>query len=137
MTDIFDDKQPSIVILNSGEKLITVLQEAYQTEGEEKKGVCLVLNHPYELSLTSVTGSVEEQDIQVKFSRWVPYSIDTQFRIPYSSVISFGVPDPGLSEAYILKVRQAQSVYDNQQKSLNQQMQEEEIQKVLETQVVE
>ena len=30
--------QPSVVVLKTGEKLITILQEAYEGEGEERKG---------------------------------------------------------------------------------------------------
>ncbi|MFZ9728690.1 MAG: hypothetical protein ACO3CD_06715, partial [Candidatus Nanopelagicaceae bacterium] len=45
---------PSVVVLKTGEKLITILQEAFEGEGEEKKGICLVMNYPYELSMISV-----------------------------------------------------------------------------------
>lgn len=132
MTDILDKKEPSIVILNTGEKLITVLQEAYELDGDEKKGVCLVLNHPYVLELVSISGEETEQDLQVKFSRWCPYAIDTQFKVPYSSVVSIGTPDQGLSQAYLIKVEQAEALFNSINKSINQQLQEQEVQKVLE-----
>lgn len=103
---------PSIVVLKTGEKLITILQEAFEGEGEEQKGICLVMNYPYELTLINV-GNTEnpEQDLQVKFSRWCPYSVDTQFRIPYDSVLAIGQPDAGLAQAYQLKIDQAKAIY--------------------------
>ena len=95
----------SIVILKTGEQIICELKEAFEGEGEERKGICLVMVHPYILELVKVDNPEDPmQDLQVKFSRWCPYSIDTQFRIPYDVVTGIGVPDSGLEEAYIRKV---------------------------------
>jgi len=95
----------SIVILKTGEQIICELKEAFEGEGEERKGICLVMVHPYILELVKVDNPADPmQDLQVKFSRWCPYSIDTQFRIPYDVVTAIGVPDSGLEEAYIRKV---------------------------------
>ena len=96
---------PSVVVLKTGEKLITILQEAFEGEGEEKKGICLVMNYPYELSLISVPNEEDpEKDLQVKFSKWCPYSIENSFRIPYDGILTIGTPDPGLAQAYQAKV---------------------------------
>lgn len=96
---------PSIVVLKTGEKLITILQEAFEGEGEEKKGICLVMNYPYELSLFSVPNEEDpEKDLQVKFSKWCPYATDASFRIPYDGILTIGDPDPGLAKAYQAKV---------------------------------
>ncbi len=46
-----------------------------------------------------------EQDLQVKFSKWCPYSTDTQFRIPYDGILAVGQPDTGLSLAYQAKIQ--------------------------------
>jgi len=95
----------SIVILKTGEQIICELKEAFEGEGEERKGICLVMVHPYILELVKVDNPEDPmQDLQVKFSRWCPYSIDTQFRIPYDVVTGIGAPDSGLEEAYIRKV---------------------------------
>ena len=96
---------PSIVVLKTGEKLITVLQEAFDGEGENQKGICLVMNHPYELSLVE-NKKKQDQDLQVKFGRWCPYATDVQFRIPYDGVLAIGSPDAGLAEAYKTKIEQ-------------------------------
>lgn len=105
---------PSIVILKTGEKLITILQEAFEGEGDNRKGICLVMSHPYELYLISVNNQENpEQDLQVKFSKWCPYSIDTQYRIPYDGVLAIGQPDPGLAQAYLAKIEQFEQVNEN------------------------
>ena len=99
--------QPSIGVLKTGDKLITIPQEVFEGEGEERKGICLVMNFPYELELTSVPNPDDPaRDLQVKFSKWCPYSIDNQYRIPYDGVLTIGVPDPGLAQAYRAKVDQ-------------------------------
>jgi hypothetical protein len=126
---------PSIVILKTGEKLITVLQEVFEGQGEEKKGVCLVMNHPYELTLINVTNSENsEQDLQVKYSKWCPYSTDVQFRIPYDGVLAIGQPDPGLASAYEMKVKQAEELLAIQNE--NAQLQQEEIGKIINPEVM-
>lgn len=96
---------PSIVVLKTGEKLITILQEVFEGEGDERKGVCLLMNYPYELSLIEVPNEDDpEKDLQVKYSKWCPYSLESSYRIPYDCVLTIGTPDPGLTKAYMTKV---------------------------------
>lgn len=122
---------PSIVVLKTGEKLITVLQEAFEGEGDNQKGICLVMTHPYELYLVNVNNQENpEQDLQVKFSKWCPYSIDTQYRIPYDGVLAIGQPDPGLAQAYLAKIEQFEQVTENAKQ------QQEDIQKAINPEVV-
>lgn len=97
---------PSIVALKTGDKLITVLREAFEGEGEDQKGICLVMNYPYELTIDDS----KDNDLQVKFSRWCPYSVNTEYRIPYDSVLAIGQPDPGLAQAYQQKVEEVVKV---------------------------
>ena len=100
--------EPSIVVLKTGEKLITILQEAFEGEGEDKKGICLIMNYPYELSLIQTPNEENpEMDLQVKYSKWCPYSMETSFRIPYDGILTIGTPDPGLSQAYRAKIEYA------------------------------
>jgi hypothetical protein len=122
---------PSVVILKTGEKIITVLQEAFEGEGDNQKGICLVMNHPYELSLMNINNQENpEQDLQVKFSKWCPYAVDTQYRIPYDGVLAIGQPDPGLAQAYQAKVDQVEEI------SANMQQQQEDIAKAINPEVV-
>tara|TARA_Y100000385_G_scaffold205034_1_gene212372 strand:- start:69 stop:530 length:462 start_codon:yes stop_codon:yes gene_type:complete len=96
---------PSIVVLKTGEKLITILQEVFEGEGDDRKGVCLLMNYPYELSLITVPNEEDpEKDLQVKYSKWCPYSLESSFRIPYDGILTIGSPDPGLTSAYMAKV---------------------------------
>jgi len=111
---------PSIVVLRTGEKVITILQEVFEGEGEERKGICLVMNYPYELSLMAVDGQENaEQDLQVKYTKWCPYSIDSQYRIPYDGILTIGVPDAGLASAYLQKV-ESQKARENENFRLQQ-----------------
>ncbi len=129
---------PSIVVLKTGEKIITVLQEVFEGDGEDRKGICLVMNHPYELTLVNIN-NVEnpEQDLQVKYSKWCPYSTDTQFRIPYDGVLAIGQPDPGLALAYEAKVQQAQElIAARNEQTENARLQQQEIDKVINPEVV-
>ena len=128
------NKTQTIVILKTGEKLITLLQEAFEEDGENKKGICLVFTHPYTLSLVEVNNTDNpEQDLQVKFSKWCPYSIDFQYKIPYDGVLAIGQPDPGLSIAYQSKIEQAEKIIAQNE---NAQLQQEEIEKVINPEVM-
>lgn len=122
---------PSIVVLKTGEKIITLLQEVFEGEGEARKGICLLMGYPYALELIKVSNTDEpEQDLQVKYSKWCPYSVDSQYRIPYDGILTIGVPDPGLASAYLAKV-EAQQALEN----TNAKLQQEEIEKVLQQQL--
>jgi len=95
----------SVIVLKSGTQLICDLKELYDGEGENKKGICLLLIHPYELSLVSSPEVADsQQELQVKFSKWCPYSTDFQFKVPYDSVMAIGTPDSGLEQVYRAKV---------------------------------
>jgi len=95
---------PSIVILKTGEQIICDLKEFFDSDKEDKKGLGLLFVHPYSLQLIPT-----EDDVQVKFSKWCPYSSDTQFKVPYDSVIAFGECDTGLREAFVEKVQQVEA----------------------------
>ena len=41
----------SIITLKTGERIITELKEVYDQEGEDKKGLCLLMEEPYVLHL--------------------------------------------------------------------------------------
>ena len=92
-----------IIVFKNGERVITELQEVFEGEGEDRKGICLMMNNPYILELIEVNDG-ELRDLQVKFSKWCPYSVDFQFRVPYDCVLALGEPDQGLALAYRQKV---------------------------------
>ena len=90
--------------------IITELKEIYDGEGDDKKGVCLLMEDPYVLHLdTSEPQYLTEQtgmEYQVRFSKWNPYSPDWQFKVPYDCVMTISNPEPGLQDAYDKKVKQ-------------------------------
>lgn len=97
----------AIVVLQGGERVITDLQEVREENKEDGKPICLMFIRPYNLNVESTDAAVVNQEVQVRFSKWVPYSSDTQFKVPFSSVTAVGAPDPGLAQAYEQTVQQA------------------------------
>ena len=93
-----------IIVFKNGERVITELKEVFEGEGDDRRGVCLLMSHPYILELVSADGTSDRHDLQVKFSKWCPYSVDFEFRVPYDTVLAIGEPDQGLAQAYRSKV---------------------------------
>ena len=100
----------SIVVLQTGERVITDLQEMRENNDPEGKPLCLVMIRPYILSVEKTVGDPSNQEVQVRFSKWLPYSSDTQFKVAFSTLISIAAPDPGLVEAYRGTVEQAEAM---------------------------
>lgn len=100
----------SVITLKTGDRIITELKEAFEGEGEEKKGICLVMEEPYVLSLDGTSPQyLTEQlgaEYQVRFSKWNPYSPDSLFKIPYDCIMTISSPEPGLQQAYEQKIEQ-------------------------------
>lgn len=98
----------AIVVLTTGERVITNLSEVRESEEEDARPVCLLMERPYILFMERTENENKpNQEIQVRFAKWCPYSSDTQFKVPFSSVISVGEVDPGLAEAYSRTIKQA------------------------------
>jgi len=94
-----------IIVFKNGERVITNLQEVFEGEDESRRGVCLLMNNPYILELVGGDDpTAKGMDLQVKFSKWCPYSVDYEFRIPYDVVLAIGEPDTGLAGAYRSKI---------------------------------
>jgi hypothetical protein len=105
-----------IVTLKTGDQIICELKELYTDEGEDRKGICLLVENPYILSIIEsqqkyLTENYEEE-LQVKFSKWNPYSIDTKFKLPYDSVMTISSPESGLENAWKEKVNQLDKLED-------------------------
>ena len=101
----------AIAVLQTGERVITELQEVREDNKEDGKPICLMFVRPYILNTESVSNEAN-QEVQVRFSKWLPYSSDTQFKIPFSSVMAVGTADPGLAQAYNNTVQQAVAAED-------------------------
>lgn len=97
-----------IVTMTTGERIITELKEVFDGETEDKKGICLLFDRPYILTVSNRTSDGDyTEELQVQFSKWNPFSIDDQFKIPYSAIIAVSNPDSGLMNAYIQKIAEA------------------------------
>ena len=98
----------SIVTLKTGDRIITELKEIFDEEGADRKGICLLMEDPYILSLDGATPQYLTEshgmEYQVRFSKWNPYSPDWQFKIPYDSVMTISQPEPGLENAWKEKI---------------------------------
>ena len=104
----------SVVTLKTGDRVITELKEIYDGEGEDKRGVCLLMEDPYILKLDGGTPQylTEEHgmEYQVRFSKWNPYSPDWQFKIPYDCVMTISTAEPGLENAWKQKITQKNEI---------------------------
>lgn len=100
----------SIVILKTGEQIICNLKELFDGEGENKKAICLLMRNPFSLSIVEVPMQNEiGTDLQVKFSRWCPYTTDAEFKLPYDAVLSVASSDVNLEQAYLEKINSESS----------------------------
>ena len=100
----------SIVTLKTGDRIITELKEIFDSETEEKKGICLLMEDPYILNLDGTQPQyLTEQygaEYQIRFSKWNPFSPDAAFKIPYDCVMTISTPEPGLADAWQQKIDQ-------------------------------
>ena len=97
----------AIVVLQTGERVITDLLEVREDNKEDGKPVCLLFQRPYILTTESTDSNITNQEVQVRFSKWLPYSSDVQFKIPFGSIMAVGGCDPGLQQAYQQTIDQA------------------------------
>lgn len=107
----------SIITLKTGDRIITDLKEAYDGDGDDRKGICLIMEEPYVLNLDGNTPQylteAHGMEYQVRFSKWNPYSPDIMFKIPYDCVMTISNPEPGLQKAYENKIAQKQEIESN------------------------
>ena len=107
-----------VITLKSGDKIITDLIEAYDGEGDDKKGICLIMEEPYVLNLDGTTPQylteAHGMEYQVRFSKWNPYSPDTMFKVPYDCVMTISNPEPGLQKAYERKIVEKKEIESNE-----------------------
>ena len=100
----------SVVTLKTGDRVISELKEIFEGEEDKKRGVCLLMEDPYILSMDGATPQyLTEQhgmEYQVRFSKWNPYSSDWQYKIPYDMVMTISNPEPGLQNAYEKKIQE-------------------------------
>jgi hypothetical protein len=94
---------PKVLLMKSGERLIAGLSELTDQEGN---GVCFIIRSPYIMGMSPAGELSAEGDptqFQINFTKWFPFSSDIQFKIPYTSVVAIGEPDPNILSVYIEK----------------------------------
>ena len=94
------------VLEGTGERVICDLQEIREDGKEDGKPICLLMIRPYTLQLEK-TADAPNGEVQVRFNKWLPFSSDTQFKIPFTALTAVGAVDAGLEEAYVNTVAQA------------------------------
>jgi hypothetical protein len=111
----------SILTLKTGDRVIAELKEIFDGEGEDKKGICLLMEEPYVLTLDGTTSQYLTEQIgseyQIRFSKWNPYSSDWQYKIPYDSIMTISNPEPGLQKAYENKITQKREIENDRSDS--------------------
>ena len=69
----------AIAVLQTGERVITELQEVREDNKEDGKPICLMFVRPYILNTESVNNEAN-QEVQVRFSKWLPCLLYTSPR---------------------------------------------------------
>jgi hypothetical protein len=94
---------PRVMILNSGERIISGVSEVTDENGQ---GICLLLKCPYILDMAP-TGDYNTDgnpsQFSINFTKWFAYSKSEEFRIPYTSVVALGEPEDGILDVYMKK----------------------------------
>ena len=88
---------PKILLTKTGEKIIAAVGE--MTDPETGKGLGFVFKCPYTLSMVPAA----EGQFSVNFTKWIPYSVDTEYKVPYDIVAALGDPEPDILNVYIEK----------------------------------
>jgi len=103
-----------VVTLKTGDRVITNLKEVFDGEGDNQRGVCLLMEDPYLLDMVGDTPQylAEEyrMEYRIKFSKWNPYSTDWQYKVPYDCIMTISEPEPGLQTSYERKIEQQKEV---------------------------
>jgi hypothetical protein len=96
--------QVKIIVLRTGEKLICGIAELI--DEEKQKGVCFVIKHPHVLSMIPTNEMDAEgnpRNYTVNFSKWIPYSSDVVFKIPYEAIVAIGEVEENILNTYLAK----------------------------------
>ena len=88
---------PKIVLMRTGEKIIAAVGE--MNDPETGKGLGFIFRCPYTLGMVPTA----DGQFSVNFTKWIPYSVDTQYKVPYDIVAALGEPEPDILNVYIEK----------------------------------
>jgi hypothetical protein len=94
---------PKVLTLTTGDQIICGITEL---KNEQDEGICFLIAHPYILQLIPSDQKNEvgqPASFNVNYVRWMSCSSDTQFRLPYNSVMALGEPEAEILETYMNK----------------------------------
>lgn len=89
-----------IILTKNNERIISGIAEL--EDPDTGKGIGFLLKCPYILSMMA-SESGDPNEFSVNFTKWIPYSSDRQFRVPYESVIAVGEVEPDILNIYMEK----------------------------------
>jgi hypothetical protein len=98
-----------IVTLVTGERIICGFTELIlERENQSFNFYGILIKCPYILKLEPVydanlSADENTRDLVVNFTKWNPYTPETQFKIPMQHMIAVAEPDPQIKEIYIQK----------------------------------
>lgn len=97
----------AIVVLQNGQQLVTDLREVREpnedgTTNPDGDLICFMFVAPLVLGFSEYIE--EKKQYRVTFDRWVPFSKETQFRVPVDKVVAVGEPTDSIRQTYIEKI---------------------------------
>jgi hypothetical protein len=97
----------AVVVLTNGQQLITDLREIREPKEDgspNPEGELLAFLFVAPLVLSYNDYDEETEKYKINYERWVPFSKETQFRVPLDKVTALGSPLDAVTESYIKQV---------------------------------
>ena len=97
----------AVVVLNNGQQVITDLREIREPKEDgssDPEGELLAFLFIAPLVLSYGEYDEETERYQINFERWVPFSKETQFRVPLDKVTALGSPLDAVTESYMRQI---------------------------------
>lgn len=88
---------PKLVLLKTGEYIVTQAQEAYSGEGEF---MFYVLTNPRLIKITGTYAIDDKHNTSVSLFVWPQFSIDTQVELQKDAILTIVEPTAELTELY-------------------------------------
>lgn len=97
----------AIVVLHNGQQLITDLREVREPNKDgsvnpEGELICFVFIAPLVIAYSEFLE--DTQQYKISFEKWIPFSKDTQFKVPYDRIVAIGEPTNAVKDAYINQI---------------------------------
>ena len=97
----------AVVVLTNGQQLITDLREIREPKEDgspNPEGDLLAFLFIAPLVISFSDYDEETEKYKISYERWVPFSKETQFKVPLDKVTALGSPLDAVAESYIKQV---------------------------------